>query len=155
MGAKMLVKDVMTTELVTVKKELGIRDLAQLFVDKDISGAPVLGDDGAYQGVVLEESLIYQDKKIHMPTFLSLSVSFLPLGIKELDKEIEQIAASTAGEIMDTEPYSLAPDTKLEDVATLMVEKGLHYFPVLDDGDLVGVVTKKDIVKAIAKGQIH
>lgn len=151
----MQVKDIMTTELITVKKDMGIRELAQLFVDKDISGAPVADTDGNYQGLVLEESLIYQDKKIHMPTFLSLSVSFLPLGLKDLEKEIEQIAAAKVGEIMDTEPYSLKVDTDLEEVATLMVEKGLHYFPVLDDGDLVGVVTKKDIVKAIAKGQIH
>lgn len=151
----MLAKDIMTTDVLTVQKNLELRKLAELFVEKDISGAPVVDGDGNYCGLVLEEGLIFQDKQVHLPTFMSLSVSFLPFGIDSMENELKKIAATTVGEIIEKQDAILNPNATVEEVATLMVEKGLHYFVVLDDGELVGVVTKKDIVKAIAEGKIH
>ena len=151
----MLVSEIMNTDLITVKKDLGTRQLAELFIDHDISGAPVVDEANNYVGVVLEEGLIYQDKNVHIPTFMSLSVSFLPLGLGDLEEEIKKIAASTAGELMEEKVIIVTSGTTVEELATIMVEKGQHFFPVLDDDKLVGVVTKKDIVRAIAQGLLH
>ena len=55
---------------------------------------------------------------------------------------------------MEEDIKTVSSDTKVEEVATMIVEEGLHYFPVVDEGTLVGVVTKKDIVRAIAQGKL-
>jgi CBS domain-containing protein len=104
-------------------------------------------------GIVREEGVIFQDKKVHLPTFVSLSVGFLALGTGRYDEEIKKIAANKASDIMEKDIATISPDMTIEDVATLMLEKEAYYLPVLDKGKLAGVVTKKDIVRAIAKGK--
>lgn len=151
----MQVSEIMTRDLITVTKDLGTRELAEIFIAHNISGAPVVDENGNYLGVVLEEGLIYQDKNVHIPTFMSLSVSFLPLGLGHFEEELKKIAAATAGELIESNTLTVNSCTTVEDVATMMVEKGQHFFPVLDDGRLAGVVTKKDIVRAIAAGKLH
>ena len=65
--------------------------------------------------------------------------------------EIKKIAASSVKDIMEKNPLTVNPDMSIEDAATLMLEKGVFYLPVLEGSQLVGVVTKKDIVRAIAR----
>jgi len=55
---------------------------------------------------------------------------------------------------METKALTISPETPIEDVATTMIEKNIHYFPVLEKGVLVGVITKKDIVRGIAEGKL-
>ena len=150
----MLVKDIMTSDVVTVKPTMGVQELAQLFVEKEISGAPVVDDKGALRGVVLEESLILQDKNIHLPTFFFILSGFITLGEHQFEEEMKKVASTNVEGIMERAPKTLSPDTPVEDVATLIVEHGVHYFPVVEAGKLVGVVTKKDLVRAIAQKKI-
>ena len=67
---------------------------------------------------------------------------------------MKKIAASKVVDIMETDIKTVSSDTSVEDVATMIVEEGKHYFPVVDEDVLVGVVTKKDIVRAIAQGKL-
>ncbi|UCG34769.1 MAG: CBS domain-containing protein [Candidatus Omnitrophota bacterium] len=150
----MQVKDIMTSDVISVSPDMEVHKLAELFIKKNISGAPVVDKDGKLLGVALEEGLIFQDKKVHLPTFIYFAMGFLTLGTHRLEEEMKKIAAGTVSDIMETEIPALSPETAVEEVATMIVEKGLHYFPVLKNNDLVGVVTKKDIIRAIAKGKL-
>jgi len=147
----MLIKEIMTKDIVTVSPEMDIHKLAELFIDKNISGAPVVDADQRLLGVVKEEGVIFQDKKVHLPTFVNLSLGFLALGTNRYNEEIKKITANKVADIMEKEVLTISPDMKIEDVATLMLEKENYYFPVLEQEKLIGVVTKKDIVRAIAK----
>jgi CBS domain-containing protein len=147
----MLIKEIMTKEVVTVSPSMGINELADLFIDKDISGAPVLDSEGKLLGVVNEKGVIFQDKKVHLPTFLNVSLGFLTLGTKRLEEEIKKITASKVSDILEKDIVTVSPEATVEDVATLMLEKGIYYCPVVEEEKLVGVVTKKDIVRSIAK----
>ena len=69
----MLIKDIMTKNVITVSPEMDIHKLAELFMEKNISGAPVVDKTGKLLGVVKEEGVIFQDKKVHLPTFINLS----------------------------------------------------------------------------------
>lgn len=148
----MLVKDIMTKNVITVSPEMDIHKLAELFVKKNISGAPVVDKGGKLLGVVKEEGVIFQDKKVHLPTFINLSLGYLTLGTERYNEEIKKITASKVDSIMEKSIVTISPDTEIEDVATLMIEKEVYYFPVVDKDKLVGVITKKDIVRAIARG---
>ena len=144
----------MTTAVITVPPEMDVHALAALFVDKGISGAPVVDASGAMQGVVLEEGLIVRDKKVHLPTFLYILTGFVTIGESRFEQELKKMASSTVAGIMNPNPVTLSPETSLEELATLMVEKGIYYFPVKESGKLAGVVTRKDIVRAMAQNKI-
>lgn len=150
----MLIKDIMTKKVITVSPEMGVHKLAELFVKKNISGAPVVDKSGKLLGVVKEEGVIFQDKKVHLPTFINLSIGYLTLGTERYNEEIKKITASIVADIMEKDIVTIGPNAEIEDVATLMLEKGVYYLPVVDNGKLAGVVTKKDIVRAIAKGSV-
>jgi predicted transcriptional regulator len=132
---------------------MDLREFAALLVEKDISGAPVV-DNGKLLGVALEEGLILQDKNVHVPTFIYILNSVFAVGEKKFETEMKKIASLTVAGIMEDKMTALSPDTPVEDVATMIVEKGLRYFPVVEGGRLAGVITKKDIVRAISQKKI-
>jgi len=66
---------------------------------------------------------------------------------------MKKIVASRVSDIMEKDIAVISPNIEIEDVATLMIEKEIYYLPVVDKNKLVGVITKKDIVRAIAKGK--
>lgn len=147
----MLIKDIMTRRVITVDPKMDVHALAELFVRKNISGAPVVDKKGKLLGIVREEGVIFQDKKLHLPTFINLFGGFLALGAKKYNEEIRKIAASRVADIMEKDAATVSADMEIEDAATLMIEKERYYLPVVDSGRLVGVVTKKDIVRSIAR----
>lgn len=150
----MKAKDVMTKEVITVKPEMEIRKLAELFIEKDISGAPVVDEKNKVIGIVLEEGLILQDKNIHLPTLISILSGVFAIGEQKFESEIKKMAAITVSGIMEDKMIPVSPETSIDDIATMVIEKGVHYFPVIEGGMLAGVVTKKDIVRAIAQNKI-
>ncbi len=149
----MLVKEVMTKTVVTVPETMGIRQLAKLLIEKNISGAPVLDAQRKVVGVVREESVIFRDKKVHLPSFIHIATGFLTVGVKHFEDEIKKITAGTVGEIMEKKFCSVPPDATVEDVATLMIEQGVFYCLVMDNNELCGIITKRDIVRSIAREQ--
>ena len=149
----MQIKDVMTKEVITVSPQMGVHKLAELFVEKDISGAPVVDDSGKLLGIVQEEGVIFQDKKVHLPTFVHILGGFIALGIQRFEEEMKKITANTVSKIMEKDIITVSPDMTIEDLATLMIEKGVYYYPVTEGEKLVGVITKKDIVRAIANNK--
>jgi CBS domain-containing protein len=148
------VGDIMTRNVQTVKPSMDVLELAKLFVAKGYSGAPVVDDSGKLLGLVLEENLIVKDMKIHVPTVFYLLSGGITFGEKRFENEMKMVMASTVGELMTKVPVVLKPSVPVEDVATIVVDRHINYFPVLEGGQLVGVVTKKDIIKAIAQKKI-
>ena len=67
-----------------------------------------------------------------------------------MEKEWLKISALTVDQAMTPNPTTVTPDTPIEEIATLMVEKGYHTLPVLEDGRLVGIIGKEDVLKTIA-----
>ena len=149
-----MIKDIMTKNVITVTPEMSIHKLAELFMKKNISGAPVVDKSGKLLGVAKEEGVIFKDKKVHLPTFINLSFGFIALGTAKYNEEIKKITASTVSSIMEKDVETISSNTEIEDVATLMIEKEIYYLPVVDKDKLVGVITKKDIVRAIAKERV-
>ena len=147
----MLVKDIMTSDVITVTPTAGIHELAALFVQNNISGAPVVDEKGVFLGIVLEEGLIFHDKRVHVPSFMHIAMGFLTFGIKRFEEEIAKITAATVSQLMEEQALTLSPTLSVEEAATLMIEKAMYYCPVLEGRRLLGVVTKKDIVRAIAR----
>lgn len=143
-------KDIMNKNVVTVSKDTSVDALGRLFIEKNISGAPVLDEENNIFGIVTENDLISQNKRIHIPTMLRLFDAFIPLGGSgSIEKEIKKMSASKVSEICSREVVTVSPDTTLQDIATLMAEKGIHLLPVVSSGKILGIIGKIDIIKGI------
>jgi len=66
-----------------------------------------------------------------------------------MEKEVNKMVAMTVSEAMIPNPLTVEPDTSLEDVATLMVRKNIHTLPVLENGKLVGIIGKEDVLRTL------
>ena len=140
----------MTREIITVHPEMDIAQAAGLLLEKRINGVPVVSDSGKLVGILCQSDLIAQQKNIPIPSLFTLLDGYIPLALsKRLDKEVEKIAATKVAEAMTPDPVTLEPETDIEDVAALMVEKNYHTLPVLDEGKLVGIVGKEDVLRTI------
>lgn len=147
-------KDIMTKEIISVDPAMMIEKFAALLLEKKISGAPVVDDDGNLIGVVTENDLIDQAKNVHIPTVISILDSFLFLeNPAKLDEEIQKMAGRTVGDICTKKTHSVDEDTSLNDLATIMAEKRIHTLPVVKNGSLVGVIGKSDIIRSIITSQ--
>jgi len=90
------VKDIMTTEIITVSPDTEIVKAAKILLKKRINGLPVIDDSGKLAGILCQSDLVAQQKSIPIPSVFTLLESFIPLtSIKRIDKEVEKIAALT------------------------------------------------------------
>jgi CBS domain-containing protein len=147
-------KDIMTKAVVTVKPETSIEELSSLLVKNGISGVPVVDAAGALYGIVTENDLISRNKRLHIPTV----VSFLDAAIylessKKFEQEVKRLAATQVGDICARKVITITEDTTVTDIATIMAEKMAHLLPVVKNGKIVGIVGKRDVVKAVARAE--
>ena len=148
----MKVSEVMTTNVVTVRRDTPVNEIARLLVKNDITGAPVVDDAGTVIGLVTETDLIVRDANLHFPTYITLLDSIVYLGsTRHFEEELQKFMATTAAEIMNPQPSIVAPDTELNDVATYMVENDANPVPVVQDQKLVGIVSRADLVRLLAR----
>lgn len=143
-------KDIMTQDLITLSPETEIGKAAELLLERRINGAPVVGADGSLRGILCQSDLIAQQKRIPVPSVFTLLDSFIPLSSrKSLEREMKKIAATRVADAMTENPVSVNPETSLEEIATLMVERKVHTLPVVDAGKVVGVIGKEDVLRTI------
>jgi CBS-domain-containing membrane protein len=119
METDMKVKDVMTTNVVTVTAGQTKQQAAQLLMQHRISGLPVVNDQNIVVGVVTEYDIMSK-------------------------------SGQTVGSIMTPGCISVAPDTDLEDVSHILVHENIRRLPVLEQGRLVGIVSRADLVRELA-----
>lgn len=145
-------KDIMSTNVITIVPDKSVKELAQLLSSNGISGVPVVDESGTLLGIVTESDLIDQKKKIHLPTVVTIldSVFYLENPDK-MEQEMLKMAGAKVENIYTTAPISINKTTTIEEIATIMAEQGIHSLPVLDNGQLVGIVGRKDIIKTIIK----
>jgi CBS domain-containing protein len=144
------VKDIMTKELITVSPQTEIAGAAKLLLEKRINGLPVIDDSGKLVGILCQSDLVAQQKSIPIPSVYTLLDSFIPLtSLKRIDKEVRKIAALKVEQAMTLNPVTVGPETDIEDVARLMVDKKYHTLPVMEGDKIVGVVGKEDVLKTL------
>ena len=143
-------KDIMTTDVITISPETEIAQAAQLLLTNRINGVPVVNEAGELVGILCQSDLIIQQKNIPIPSLFTLLDGFIPLTpSKKIEKEVEKIAATTVEDAMTANPVTVNPDTGIEEVAAFMVEKNYHTLPVVDEGKLVGIVGKEDVLRTL------
>jgi len=144
------VRDIMTKGLITISPEAEILQAAKVLLGSHINGVPVVDEARKLVGILCQSDLIAQQKKLPIPSFFTfMDGIFSTSSAKQIEKQIQKIAAITVSQAMTQNPIFVEPDMNIEVVASLMVDNCIHTIPVLDDGKLVGIVGKEDILSTL------
>jgi CBS domain-containing protein len=149
----MKASDIMTRSVVTVTPETSIADAARSMVLRHLSGLPVVGRDGAVVGILTEGDLLRRAETgtaSRHPRWVELL-----LGPGRLADEFTRTHARKVGEVMTTDVASVASETDLADLVQLMNKRGIKRLPIIDNGRLVGIVTRANLVRALVKALIR
>ncbi|MCL6093290.1 MAG: CBS domain-containing protein [Actinomycetota bacterium] len=143
--------EIMTADAVTVHENAKVHEVAQLMSEHNISGVPVVNDNHQVVGIVTEGDMVEMDADIHFPHYINFldSVIFLE-STRKFDKRVRHVFASSVRDIMTTEVETVQKETPLHEIATLMSDRKVNRLPVLDGDKLVGIVTRADVVRAMA-----
>ncbi len=143
-------KDLMTRDVITVTPETGVTEIARLLLEKRFNGVPVVKANGDLVGVICQSDLIAEQKKLPIPSVFTILDAFIPLYPPgKMAKEVQKIAAMKASEAMTSDPVTVGPETGMDEIASIMVNKSIYTIPVLEGGKLVGVVGKEDILRTL------
>jgi len=147
------VRDIMRTEVVTVTPDTTVRDLADILAKHQVSGVPVVDSDGTVVGMVSQADVILQDADLHFPYYINFldSVIYLPGSIHNFEERFRKIFAVKVSDIMTGDVVSISPDAPVHEAAAIMADKKVNRLPVISSLKLVGIVTRGDIVQAIAE----
>ncbi len=143
-------RDIMSREVTTVYPDTEVIQAANLMLAKHLNGLPVVDREGRLKGIICQSDLMVQQRKIPLPSYFVLLDSAIQLTTShEVEHVIKKMAATKVADAMTPDPVAVDPETSLEDIATLMVENAIHTVPVLDNGWLVGVIGKEDILRTL------
>lgn len=151
--SELTARDIMSTDPVTIGPEASVKEAAKLMVENRVGALPVV-EGGALLGIVTEGDLIMQDVRLEYPTYFHLLDGFImyPPSTSRFEHELKKAVAATVRDVMTSEPVTVPASASLEDLATVFVEKEVSRLPVLDEGRMVGIVSKSDLVRTIAGG---
>jgi CBS domain-containing protein len=148
-----LVRDIMDANPETVSPDTPIEDVVSTMRENELPGLPVVDGHGRCVGIVTEADLVLPDDEgdLHIPHYINLfggTVFLEPLG--RFEERLRKAFASKAEDMMTRDPMTVAPDTTVRDAARIIHESGHNRLPVVEDERLVGVVTRVDVLGALA-----
>lgn len=147
---QLLARDVMSTELVVVAPKTSVDRIAAILMLNMISAVPVVDEKFHLLGIVSEGDLLARDEAATLPRrswWLALFED-----PDELAREFTKTHGRTAEDVMTRHVVSVAPDATTAQIADIMRRRGIKRVPVVEDGRLVGIVTRADIVQMVAVG---
>ena len=130
-------KDIMQTDLITVTEQTPVHEVIDLLAEKKIAGLPVVNGRGRLVGIVSEKDILIM--AYHKIT----------------DTGDEAVNSGKIGNVMTSDVVSFRPDDNLADICQCFMNSPFRRVPVIDDGTLVGLISRKDIVSfAFNKRQV-
>jgi CBS domain-containing protein len=144
----MKAREFMTSQVVACREDERVEDAARVMCDNGFSVLPVVDSEDRLVGIVTESDFV--GKEVNVPHALA-SIKRL-FGKLFYFEDIEPIYAQAKkkklSEVMTKDPVTITPDTTLTSIVNLMLSKKLKRLPVVDQGRIVGMVTRKDLIKA-------
>lgn len=151
--ADLKARDIMTPDPLVIGPDAQVTEAARIMSEENVGALPVV-DGGRLVGLVTEGDLIMQDVKLEYPTYIDLLGGFImyPPATAKFEHELRKAVAATISDVMSQDPVTVQVTASLEDVASLLAEQDVSRLPVLEGETLVGIISKHDIVRAIAQG---
>jgi CBS domain-containing protein len=156
----MKIREIMTADVKVVRPDESIADVARRFAEHGIHGAPVVDAQGRLVGIVTESDIIHATKTKYT-TYNMVYPSIHQFGLEfkegttysELSKAFEEVKHTPVSEIMTVAVITASPDDMVEEVAPMMIKNHINRVPVVDNGIVVGIVTRGDILRGMFKNE--
>jgi len=147
----MFVRDVMVAPVITVGPSATVQEVAKLFLDRRISAVPVLDDRGKLVGIVSEGDLLH---RVEAGTERQRSWWLRALIHSDvLADEYVKSHGRKVSDVMTRDVITAAPETPLHEVASLMEKNAIRRVPILEHGQLVGIVSRANLLQAVASAR--
>ena len=143
----MKVEEIMTKDVITVSPKTPIHEAAELMIDHGVSGLPVVDDAGSVVGIVSEGDLILREKPRERAPWWRLFFG----DAERLAREYQKAHGMTVGEVMTRSLIAVSPDFPIESAALILDQHRIRRVPVVADGQLLGILSRGDLIKALAK----
>jgi CBS domain-containing protein len=150
----MRAKDVMATALVLARPEMTVRDAATALVSNHISGMPVVNAHGTLVGMITEGDLLRRPEMGATTKRRAGLLEFL-VSTRELAAEYVKAHSRQVSDVMTTDIVAVTEETPLGEIAKLMEEHQIKRVPVLSNGELKGLVSRSDLIRALASVWPH
>jgi CBS domain-containing protein len=140
--------DVMVPNVVTIHADTEVTEAVSLLADHDVSALPVVDGDGKLVGIISEADLMHRVEigtEKHPPWWLEAVT-----GGSTLAEEFAKSHGKKVGEVMTSGAISVSEDTLLSEIAALLERKRIKRVPVVKDGKLVGIVSRSNLIQALA-----
>lgn len=142
----MLVEDVMTRDVITVSPATPIHEAARLMVEHGVSGLPVIDADGRLAGIISHGDLILRQRRRKETPWWH---SFFTNG-EQIAREYQRAVGTTVGEVMTRPVVTISPAWGIEIAASILDSRNIRRLPVVLDGRLVGILSRADLIRALA-----
>jgi CBS domain-containing protein len=143
--------DIMNSDAPYCDIDTPIKEIIKRFAAEDVSGMLVVDAEKKLYGIITESDLIDQQACLHLPTAMAIFDMVIPLGEGRFEEELERMQAMTAEDLMARDVKGVAPTTKLDEIAAMMSEGNVHHLPVIKNDIVEGLISKHDLIKALAK----
>jgi len=147
--SRILARDIMDTDPPYCQLETSIEEVSRRFAEEDVSGMLVVDEEKHLFGVITESDLIDQQKNLHVPTAVALFDMVIPMGEARFKEELLHLQAMTVEDMAETDVISVNVDTDMSEIAAIMGDQRVHHLPVMDGNDVVGMIGKHDVIKAL------
>ncbi|HAW60619.1 MAG TPA: hypothetical protein DCW86_04035 [Actinobacteria bacterium] len=142
-------KGIMTRDVIVAKRDTPVSDIIHLLLKHRISGVPIVNEENEVIGVVTEADLI-QKKKLPTPLELIYNLGRY-MNSEQLAEEHKKLRGEKAADIMTSNAICVKEDSDVVKIASLLIKKGIKRVFVTRGKKLVGVVSKADILRGMAK----
>jgi len=129
--------------------DASVEDIARRFAGDDVTGMLVIDEDKHLLGVITESDLIDQQKNLHLPTAVAIFDMVIPMGEARFEEELRHMQAMTAEDLAQSDVVTVNADADLGEIASVMGDRNIHHLPVLDGDEVVGLICKHDVIKAL------
>ena len=147
------VGDIMDADPVTVTPDDDVETVVRLLRRHELPGVPVVTDGGRCVGIVTEADLVLADEEgdLHLPHYIELfgGVVFLE-PLRRFESRLKKAAAMRVADLMTPNPTTIEASAAVRDAGHIIVRSGHNRLPVTEHGRLVGVVTRVDVLDALA-----
>ena len=148
------VRDIMDPDPVTVTPDADVETVIRVLREHELPGVPVITAGGRCVGIITEADLVIADEEgeLHLPHYLTLfgGVIFIE-PLRRFEERLRKAFAGTAEDLMTREPTTIEPGASVHEAARVISASGHNRLPVVEHGRLVGVVTRVDVLGALAQ----
>lgn len=146
--ARSTVRDIMSSDPVTVFPQTSVPRIAQLMHGRGISGLPVVSETGRVVGIVTDADLVSRNTRVESPEIPDLLEEGVQVGPPaEFRRRLRPKVGAQARDVMTEEVITVGPDEDVEALATILVKNGINMVPVVEGGRIVGVVSRADVIR--------